>query len=135
MSNKQLMILANDLVRRRAVAAVANAPAGYRVTVEPPRRSLDANAAMWPILDAFSKQLQWPVNGSMCELTPEEWKSILSAAFHRESVRVAQGMDGGMVLLGLRTSKMSKAQFSEFLEFLFATAEARGVTVYESEQA
>jgi len=43
------------------------------------------------------------------------------------------GLNGGVVMLGMRTSKMSKATFSEWLEFLHATAVARGVTVYEEE--
>lgn len=120
-------ILAHDEARRRALSAVADAPAGYVVTVTEPSRSRDQNAAMWPILQAFSEQLQWPVNGSMCKLTPDEWKDILSAAYKGEKARLAMGLDGGVVMLGLRTSRMGKRQFSEFLEFLHATAAARGV--------
>ena len=135
MNDKQFFILGHDLARRRAVAAVAQAPADWRVTVEPPRRSNAANAALWPILEAFSRQLQWPVNGVLQTLSADEWKDILSSAFLRESVRVAPGLDGGMVMLGLRTSKMSKAVFSEFIEFLHATAAARGVRVYDEETA
>jgi hypothetical protein len=37
------------------------------------------------------------------------------------------GLDGGVVMLGQRTSKFTKAEFSEFIEFLYATAMARGV--------
>lgn len=36
-------------------------------------------------------------------------------------------------MLGLRTSKMGKRKFSDFLEFLHATAVDRGVLVYEQE--
>lgn len=122
-------ILAHEPARRNAISEVSRAPAGYVVTVSEPKRSLDQNAAMWPILEAFSAQRQWPVNGTMCTLSPEEWKDILSAAFERDNVRVAQGLDGGVVMLGRRTSKMSKARFSEFLEFLHATAVARGIDV------
>jgi hypothetical protein len=107
------------------------APDGWIVQIKPPTRSLDANAAMWLVLDAFSKQLQWPVNGVLEWLTPEEWKDLLSAAFKRETVRVAMGLDGGMVMLGLRTSKLPKAVFSEMLEFMHATAVQRGVVVYK----
>jgi hypothetical protein len=65
----------------------------------------------------------------MCQLSPEEWKDILSAAFRRETVRVAMGLDGGMVMLGARTSTMGKKEFSEWLDFLNATAALRGVNV------
>ena len=130
---KQIYILSHDMARRNAVAAVANAPEGYKVTVSDASRSLDQNAALWPILDAFSEQLKWPVNGAMVSMAAEEWKDVLTAAFRRETARVAMGLDGGVVMLGCRTSKMSKREFSEFLEFLHATAAARGVVVYEDE--
>ena len=123
-------ILTHDLARRRAMDAVANAPAGFTVSVKEPTRSLDQNAALWPILEAFSQQLDWPVNGRMVKMAPEEWKDVLSAAFKGEQARLAMGLDGGVVMLGLRTSKMGKREFSDFLEFLHATAAARGVTVY-----
>ena len=128
---KRQFNLVHSEARANAVQTVKDAPDGYRVTVEPPKRSPDANAAMWPILEAFSQQLDWPVNGSMVKMTADEWKDVLSAAFKRETVRMAMGIDGGVVMLGMRTSKMAKAEFSEWLEFLHATAAARGVIVYE----
>lgn len=102
----------------------------YELTVKPASRTLDQNAAQWPYLDAFSKQLKWPVNAALCSLTPEEFKDVLTAAFQGETVRLAMGLNGGVVMLGLRTSKMNKGRFSEWLEFLKATAALRGVTVY-----
>ena len=126
---KQVFHLVHDEARRRAIAAVQSAPEGYVVKVSEPVRSLDANAAQWPLLEAFAKQLKWPVNGSMVSLDAEDWKSLLTAAFRRETVRVAQGLDGGMVMLGVRTSKMKKKEFSEWLTFLHATAAMRCVTL------
>ncbi len=131
--SRQIFILAHETARIRAVAAVANAPADYRIEIKEPARTLDQNAAQWPYLDAFSKQLMWPVNGQMVWLEPEEFKDILTAAFHGETVRLAQGLNGGVVMLGLRTSKMSKAVFSQWIEFLKATAALRGVVVYPEE--
>lgn len=127
---KRRFILAHDTARQNAVRAVQEAPQGYAVTVAEPTRNVDQNAAMWPILEAFSEQLQWPVNGTMTKLSADEWKDILSAAFRKEQ-RVAMGLDGGFVMLGQKTSHFSKREFSDWLEFLHATAVARGVTVYE----
>ena len=124
---KQTYILAHPTARQRAVDAVRNAPDGFCVTVAEPSRNLEQNAAQWPILQAFADQLKWPVNGSMESLTAEEFKDILTAAFKRETVRVAMGLDGGMVMLGARTSQMGKREFSEWLEFLHSTAALRGV--------
>ena len=132
---KQTFVLSHELARRRAVAAVVNAPEGHVITVSEPTRNLDQNAALWPILQAFSDQLQWPVNGRACTLTPDEWKDILSAAFKAERVRLAMGLDGGVVMLGLRTSQMGKREFSDFLDFLNATAADRGVELFQGAAA
>lgn len=115
--------------RRRALQAVSNAPDGYVVRVEPPKRSLDQNAAQWPILAAFSEQLEWPVNGKMSKLSADEWKDVLTAAFRKESPRLAMGLDGGVVMLGQRTSRFKKPEFSEWLEFLHSVVVDRGVTL------
>lgn len=123
-------ILAHNEARRCALECIRTAPDGYTVTVKPANRSLDQNAAQWPILDAFSKQLQWPINGRMEWMQPEEWKDVLTAAFRQEKARLAMGLDGGVVMLGTRTSKMDKRTFSEWLEFLHATAIDRGIKVY-----
>lgn len=129
---KQLFIMAHDTARANAVEAVRNAPAGYRVEIKPASRSLDQNAAQWPILQAFADQLLWPVNGQMVHLTADEWKDILTCAFEGDTnPRLAMGLNGGVVMLGKRTSKFSKAKFSEYLEFLQAVAADRGVVVYE----
>jgi hypothetical protein len=82
---------------------------------------------MWPLLTVFSQQLQWPVDGRMVTMDADDWKDVLSAAFKGESVRLAMGLNGGVVLLGQRTSKFTKAQFAEWIEFLYATAADRGV--------
>ena len=132
---KRVFRLVHAEARRRAVECVSLAPDGWAVTVQEPNRNLDQNAAMWPILQAFADQLQWPVNGAMVRMSPDEWKDVLSASFRRETVRVAMGLDGGMVMLGSRTSKFSVREMSEFLEFLHATAAARGVDVQYREAA
>jgi|JI9StandDraft_2_1071091.scaffolds.fasta_scaffold152563_2 hypothetical protein len=127
--SKQLFRLVHDEARRRAVAAVANAPAGHVVKVEEATRTLEQNAAQWPILAAFSEQLLWPVNGKMERMTDEEWKDVLTAAFKKEKVRLAMGLDGGVVMLGQRTSQFGKGNFSMWLEFLHSVAADRGVNL------
>jgi hypothetical protein len=126
---KKVFILAHPEARARAAQALRDAPDGFAVAISEPTRSLDQNAAQWPILQAFADQLQWPINGRLQWLQPDDWKNVLTCAFKRESVRVAMGMDGGMVMLGSRTSTFSKAQFSDWLEFLHATAADRDVVI------
>jgi len=130
---KQLFKL-NDLpqLRSRICEAVLNAPSGYIVEIKPANRTLDQNSYQWPILTAFSEQLQWPINGMMQTITAEDFKQILTAAFRRESVRVAMAIDGnGVVMLGQRTSKFNKKEFSDWIEFLHMIAAERGVNINE----
>ena len=127
--------MAHAQARMLAQQAVKDAPEGYAVTVSEPTRNLEQNSAQWPILQAFADQIQWPINGRLEWITPDDWKNILTCAFKRENVRVAMGLDGGMVMLGSKTSKFSKAQFSEWLEFLNATAIDRDVDLHYREQS
>ena len=127
--------LVHAQARKLAAECCLSAPDGWVVKISEPTRSLAANCAMWPILEAFAEQLDWQINGRACKLTAGEWKDILTAAFRQEAARIAPGLDGGMVLLGQRTSQMGKREFSDFLEFLHATAAARGVVVYQDDAA
>ena len=126
MIERRVFRLVNNEVRLGALECVSDAPEGYEVEVREQKRNLDQNAALWPILEEFSNQLPWPVNGETTQLTPEEWKDVLTAAFKQET-RIADGLNGGKVFLGLRTSGMRKREFSEFLDFIKSVAAERGI--------
>lgn len=131
MPEKRIYRLVHGEARRRAAQDCQNAPDGWIVTVAEATRTLEQNAAQWPILEAFAQQIDWPINGVMQKITPDDWKNILTAAFRQEAARIAPGLNGGMVLLGHRTSKFDKREFSDWLEFLHSVAVDRGVVVYE----
>lgn len=118
------------------LAQVLQAGNRWVLTIKLETRSQAQNRLMWPLLTCFADQLEWPVDGKFTKLEPADWKDILSAAFKGESVRLAMGLNGGVVLLGQRTSKFTKAQFAEWIEFLYATAADRGVKLpaWEGEQ-
>ena len=90
------------------------------------KRSLDQNSKLWPMLTDISKQVQWMIDGRTDFLSPEDWKDILTAGLDKNQ-RVAPGIDGGFVMLGKRTSKMNKKQFSELIEFIYWFGSDRGV--------
>lgn len=119
--------LDNDYRKKIACADVMGAPSDYFCKIVPPSRTLEQNAMQWPYLASFANNLTWPVNGSMCVLTDEEWKEVLTASFKKESVRVAAGVDGGMVMLGHSTSNFSKEEFSEWIEYLKWFAALKGI--------
>ena len=90
-----------------------------------PRTELQ-NRKMWPMLRDFAQQVPWQVNGVLTQLEPEDWKDIFTAAL-RKHHRVALGLDGGFVFLGMRTSKMTKEQMIELIELMYAEGANRGV--------
>jgi hypothetical protein len=125
---KQLYKLVNLDVRRRCWEAVKSAPEGYVVTIAEPTRTLDQNALLWPLLECLSKQVLWYGK----TLTPENWKDLMSASLRK--LDVVPNIDGsGFVALGQSTSKMSKAQFSELIELIYAFGAERGVKFTEQE--
>ena len=129
MSDRRKYYLVYDTSRRLAAAQCMLAPDGYVCRIEPPNRTLDQNAYQWPYLEGFAQQIEWPVNGVMCKLSADEFKDILTAAFEKEiEPRLAAGFDGGIVMLGRRTSKFGKKKFAEWMEFLIAASALKGVT-------
>lgn len=111
---KQIFRLVNDNVRKSACAYLLNVPDGYVVTIAEPTRNLDQNAKLWALLTEVSAQVNWHGN----HLTPEDWKSVFSAALKKQ--KVVPGIDGGFVVCGQSTSKMSKSEFSEMIELIQA---------------
>ena len=124
-------VVINDKVGSRFVAKeyIDLAPEGSVVTIKDADRTLEQNSAQWPYLAGFAEQMQWPVNGQMVHMTMEEWKDVLTAAFEGDvNPKIAAGWEGGMVMLGRRTSKFGKKKFSEWMEWLVAAAAMKGVT-------
>lgn len=132
--SKWIFKFVHDSARRLAAEFCMTAPAGWVASFSEPNRNLDQNSAQWPILQCFAAQLQWPINGRMEWITDEDWKDILTAAFKQELARVAPGLNGGMVLLGARTSKFKVKEFSDWLEFLHATAADRGIDLTREDE-
>lgn len=109
--------------RAKAVRLVNGVSAGSRFEVKAPRRSNDQNALMWLKLSAISKQVDWYGE----KLSDYDWKDMFSATLRK--ARVVPGLDGtGFVVLGLRTSDMSKEEFSNLLELIDAFAAEKGVS-------
>ncbi len=89
-------------------------------------RSQEQNDRMWAMLTDISKQIDWPVDGKLQRLDPEEWKHIFSAGL-KQHQRVAAGLEGGFVILGQRTSKMNVRQMTDLITLMFAFGDQRGV--------
>lgn len=124
---KRQFRLAHRTARANAVECVASAPDGWIVTVQPPTRSLAANARMWALLTEVSQQVVW--HGR--KLSPESWKHVFSAALKKQEV--VPNLDGtGFVVLGQSTSQMSVAEMNEMQELISAFGAQHGV-VFDDE--
>jgi len=91
------------------------------MTVKPSTRSLEQNARMWAMLAEISEQVNWYGQ----KLTSEEWKDVFSAAMKR--AKVVPGLDGGFVVCGQSTSKMTRAEMSEMQTLMEAFGAEKGV--------
>jgi len=120
-------ILINDLVRNRAIQAIKTAPQGYAVTIDEPTRTKEQNSALWPLLEEISEQVEW----CGAKLTDEEWKDMFTATLYGQ--KSVPNLDKtGFIILGRRTSKMSKKDFSELLDLISAFAVEHGVQFKEA---
>lgn len=112
-----------------ARAAICNhvmtANEGWVVTIKEPTRNLEQNALLWSLLTEVSEQVDWYGE----KLTPENWKDIFTASLKKQ--KVVPGIDGGFVVCGKSTSKMSKAEFSELCDLIFAFGTEKGVNFYQ----
>lgn len=125
---KRLFVLTNDRARVSAMDHIGNAPDGYQVTVEPPKRSTDQNSRLWAFLSDISEQVEWYGR----KLDSESWKHVFTASLKKQDVVPA--LDGkGFVVLGVSTSKMGKGEFSDLMELMTAFGSERGVKWSEPE--
>lgn len=106
--------------------------AGHRLQIEvkAQTRSLEQNARLWAMLTDVSRQVDWYGQ----KLTPEEWKDVFSAALRQQ--KVVPGIENGkFVVLGQRTSQMTRAQMTELQDFMEAFGAERGVRFTAPQEA
>lgn len=99
-----------------------NVEPGTVIEFRKARRSADQNALLWAMLTDVSKQMEWYGQ----KLTAEDWKDVFTASLRKS--RVIPGIEAGsFVVLGMRTSDMTKDEFSNLIELIHAFAAERGV--------
>ncbi|MBB6579612.1 hypothetical protein HNP33_003726 [Comamonas odontotermitis] len=96
---------------------------GHRLTLEirPEKRSDAQNRRLWAMLRDISQQVDWYGQ----KLTDEEWKDVFTASLKKQ--KAVPGLDGGFVICGQRTSKMTKAEMAELQTLMEAFGAERGV--------
>ena len=84
-------------------------------------RSLEQNRLMWANLEDISQQVIWYGQ----KLHKEEWKDVLTAALKKQ--KIVPGIEGGFVVIGARTSKMTVAEMNELIELAIMFGAQQGV--------
>lgn len=124
-------VMSHATARSRALAAVADAPDGFIVTISPPTRSGAQNALLHAVLTEIAKALPWAGK----KRSPEVWKRLCTAAWLRargESVELLPALDGhGIDVVFRRTSELSKAECAELVDWIYAWAVDQGVEFNE----
>ena len=102
------------------------APDYSTVTIVGGDRTLDQNAKLWATLTEISA-----AKPEGRHLTPDVWKSLFMHALDHAQ-RFEMALDGkGMVPVGFRSSRMTKAQMADLIEFVNAYAAEHGIELHD----
>lgn len=128
-----ITILKNELDKLQFAEKIKNSPIDKPIKVVTSlisQRSLEANNYMWARLTDIANQVEIPVtfpNGEtiLRKMSKEQWKHYLSG--HMEGLLQVEGIDGGLVMLGQETSKMSIKKMHELTEFVELFGDSKSV--------
>lgn len=89
--------------------------------MKPETRSQAQNRRLWAMLRDIAGQVVW--HGQ--KLHDTEWKDVFTAALKRQ--KVVPGIEGGFVVLGTSTSRMTVAEMGELMELMEAFGSEQNV--------
>lgn len=114
-------IILRDGPRLRAHALVQAAPDGAVMNIRPATRTGEQNAKMWAMLSDISR-----AKPQGRELTTDKWKALFMDAIGIPA-DWEPGINGGVVNVGYRSSRLTVAQMSELIEQMYAYGAEHGV--------
>jgi hypothetical protein len=119
----QTVILHSQSQRAFAKQMIDCAPVGAVMTVKEATRTTDQNALLWSVLSDISR-----AKPEGRRHTPEVWKCLfMSACGH--AVQFEMGLDGKPFPVGFRSSRLTKSQFSDLIEFIYSWCAEKGVSL------
>jgi len=120
--SRATVILNSQHERSRVASWAAQAKSGTIVEFRESKRTTDQNSLLWACLTEIARKVEW--HGM--KLPADDWKDIFTAALRKH--RFVPGLDANTVVpLGMRTSDMTKQEFSDLLELINAFAAERGI--------
>lgn len=122
----QTVILRTKADRSRAQALVFAAPERAVVNIREESRSSEQNAKLWAMLSEISRAKPEGRN-----LPPDVWKCIFMHACGHQC-QFQPSLDGnGVVPLGFKSSRLTKAEFSDLIECIQAFAAQHEIELTE----
>lgn len=113
--------LTGTFQRERAKRIVDQCPEGWVCNVTPPNRTNDQSRKMWAMLTDLSV-----AKPEGRRLIPDDWKVIMMHACGWEC-QFLEGLDGRPFPKGFSSSKLSKAQMADLINFIQAYGDEHGV--------
>ena len=111
-------ILSHETARKRAIAAVQNAPESFIITLKEPARTCEQNAKFHAICSDLAGT-EWAGKPR----TAAEWKVLLVSGHSvatKEGADVVPGLEGEFINLRESTALMSKKRGSSLIEYAVA---------------
>lgn len=120
--------------RQFAHAMIDKVPDNWICILQPEKRSLEQNKALWSKLSdiANTPDLKWAGH----EFDAWGWKDLFVSAYltHKrketaggEQPKIIGGIEGEILAIGLKSSELTKEQFSELLSYIDHWGSSHGV--------
>ena len=124
----QTIILRSPELRARAVRLVHAAPDGSVCNIRAATRTNDQNAKLWAMLSDISR-----AKPEGRDYPTDIWKALIMAEAGYQP-RFEPRLDGnGVVPVGYKSSRLTKAEFSDLIEAAYAYGAQHGVEWSEPE--
>ncbi len=120
---KKTIILLGQPQRALAIEAIRNAPDDYVVTISPRNRTHEQNSLLWAVLQCISEQVM--PDGKF--YAPETWLEYFKQRFL--GTEMLELPNGKLREVEIRSSRMDKKAFSDFVEQIMAWASERKVKI------
>lgn len=122
------LVLSDPVARKRAANWCQNAPQSTVVRFVKPGRTIPQNDRMWAMLTDVATKMQHEGK----RYTPDQWKQLFMHACGHE-VHFMPGLSGEPFPAGFRSSKLSKEQMGELMEFMESWCAERGIVITQPE--
>jgi hypothetical protein len=118
----QTIRLLSQLNRERAKKLIDQAPDRALVNIRPETRSNEQNALLWELLSQIAR-----AKPDGREMTADQWKSVFMDAAGFKPTFVPNLDGDGFLCLGYKSSRLTKAEFSDLIECINEYGARKGV--------